>query len=52
MLNSETIYLIGLFLIGFSVVSAATVVPILLSSRNRLRNQLEKDYGRDSNIAH
>ena len=45
-ISGEMTYHIGLMLISFSALIAAILIPILLTSRKRLRKQLEKDYGK------
>ncbi|MCL2151391.1 MAG: hypothetical protein FWH57_00270 [Oscillospiraceae bacterium] len=43
--SSETIYIIGLVLVGFSVLAAAIIVPVFLVAGFRLKKRLEEDYG-------
>ena len=41
-----SIYYIGIFLVCFSVLITSIAVPVLLLVGNRLKKQLENDYGK------
>jgi len=53
MIPSETIYYVGLALIGFAVLVTAIVIPIFILTRKTLRKQLDMDYGeRNPRVIH
>ena len=46
--SNETIYSLGLVLIGFSALMAAVIAPVLIITGVRLKRRLEDEYGKPS----